>query len=61
MELQHGQHLDVPAGCAKGSAGPGAIDILGYLRRGDVWAPVDHESNSRSQGLGCPWPICVFG
>ena len=51
MELQHGQHLDVP-GCAKGSAGLEAIDILGDLRRGDVWAPVDHESNSRSQGLG---------
>ena len=61
MELQYGQHLDVPAGCAKGSAGPGAVDILGDLRRGDMWAPVDHESDSRSQGLGCPQPTCVWG
>lgn len=54
MELHYGQHLDMPAGRAKGSAGPGAVDILGDLRRGDVWAPVDRESDSRSQGLGCP-------
>ena len=58
MELHYGQLLDVPAGCAKGSAGPGAVDILGDLRRGDVWAPVDCKSYSRSKGLGCP-PVFV--
>ena len=56
----------MPADCAKGSAIPGAIDILGdgYTSRPSeegTCGPLDHEGDSRSRRLRCPGPPAPAG